>query len=95
MLLNTKAGQLALLAIETPQAQQPPGMEKINTILGWGMWAFTIACLGGFMLAGAKMLKDHRNGMGASEGALSHVAWVAAGCLVGAAAGPLVTALIG
>lgn len=84
-----------LAAIQNPTATQPPGMDKINTVLNWGMWAFSIACLFGFLAAGASMIHRHQTGELGGGQALGRVAWVAAGCLVGAAAAPLVNALVG
>lgn len=83
-----------LAALQSPIAEQPPGMEKVQTVLNWGLWGFSILCLLGFLSAAAKMLQDHRSGMG-GEAAISRVGWVAAACLLGSAASAIVNVLIG
>lgn len=70
----------------------PPGAEKFLLVLGWGAWLVTIGCVAGILLVAGRMAVQHRRGQGGGE-AGAELAWVLAACVLGAAAGPLVSAL--
>jgi hypothetical protein len=78
-------------AIETPTAVQPPGTEALNQLLQWGAWGVSFACLAGIMIVAATLALRHRRGE-AGENA-GQLGVVMAAAVLGAAAGPIVTAL--
>jgi hypothetical membrane protein len=70
--------------VPTPIAEQPPGTEKVATLLGWGKWVGLAMCVGGLMVAGAMMAINSRRGEGGEHvGAIGKV--MAAVILIGAA----------
>ena len=82
-----------VLAASTPAVEVPPGAAKINTILGWGMWIVTALGVAGFMIVGGMMMISHHQGRNSGGEHGSRFAWVAAGCIVAASAGPIATAM--
>ena len=83
---------LSSLAIDAPPAQQPPGTEALTQMLSWGAWGVSFACLlGVFAVAGAMALAHRRGEEGGAH--LGRLGWVLGAAVIGAAAGPLVTAL--
>lgn len=81
-----------VLGISQPGSQTPPGMNGVTTLLSWGGWAVSIACLAGVLIVAATMALQHRRGEGGGQ-AVGHLGWVLAACILGSGAGPLVTAL--
>lgn len=81
------------LAQPTPVA--PPGFDKVSTVMNWAMWGFEAVCVLGFLACGAAMAVQHFGGGGREPGHhVGRLAWVCFGCILGAAAVPLVNALI-
>ncbi len=72
--------------------QQPPGTNKITTLLSWGAWGVTFACVFGVLAVAAGMAVKHRRGEDGSE-QLGRLGWVLGAVVLGSAAGPLVNAL--
>jgi hypothetical protein len=82
-----------VLAANQPTVQVPPGADKIDKVLGWGMWVVTALGVAGFMIVGGMMMVSHHQGRNSGGEHGSRFAWVAAGCVVAAAAGPIATAM--
>ena len=85
--LGEQAAHLVpLAAVPNPTGVQPPGGDKLITILDWFFWIVTALAVFGIMAVGARMFFAHRHGQG-SEHMLS-LGWVLAGCaLIGSASG--------
>ena len=90
--LSTAMDTLVLAGIQTPTSVQPPGTAGLLTVLGWGAWLVTLACIGGIFGVAGKMAFAHRRGEGSE--AVGQLGWVMAGCVLIAAAGPIVNVLI-
>lgn len=70
--------------VPTPVAAQPPGTEKVATLLGWGKWIGLAMCVAGLIVAGAMMAIQSRRGEGGEHvGTIGKV--LAAVILIGAA----------
>ena len=70
--------------VPTPVAAQPPGPEKVATLLGWGKWIGLAMCVAGLIVAGAMMAIQSRRGEGGEHvGTIGKV--LAAVILIGAA----------
>lgn len=83
---------LILADINVPTPGQPPGTGGLLTALGWVAWVVTLACIGGIFLVAGKMAFAHRRGEGSE--AVGQLGWVLGACVLIAAAGPVVNALI-
>jgi hypothetical protein len=83
-----------ILAAPDPHPTQPPGTQGLLTLLDWGAWGVTLACVAGVLIVASMMAVKHRRG---EEGGdhLGKLGWVLAAAVLGAAAGPLVTAVGG
>lgn len=79
-------------AINTPTAQQPPHTEGLMTMLGWLLWIVSFAGVIGVLVVAAMMMFAHRRGEG-SETA-SKLGIVLGGCVLAAAAAPLVNMIL-
>lgn len=77
----------------TPGQVQPPGTEGLLTMLGWGSWLVSFACVCGLLTVAGMMALKHRRGDGGGE-ALGSLGWVLGACVLGSAAGPLANALV-
>lgn len=62
MIQNTIAQLMAVGPSATPTA--PPGADKITSILGWGLWIATGACIAAILFAGIKMAMGGEHGRG-------------------------------
>jgi hypothetical protein len=71
----------------------PPGAEKITLILQWGLWAVTIACVGGVLFSAGKMALNHRNGGGGGE-AMTGLIWVLVASVIAGSATSIIALLI-
>jgi hypothetical protein len=71
---------------------QPPGGDKINTVISWLTWIAMAICTMGVIIAGAMMAIGQRRGEGGEHAA--RLGWVLAGCIVIGAASGLVNALL-
>ncbi|RCK70113.1 hypothetical protein DT076_07910 [Desertihabitans brevis] len=76
------------LEIGDPTAQQPPGTEGLNTILGWGKWVALAVCILGLFAAGALMAVQSRRGEGGEH--VGKLGWALAGVVVISAAASIV-----
>lgn len=76
----------------TPVAAQPPGTQGLNTMLGWGSWVMSFACVLGIIIVAAIMAIKHRRGGG--EESMGALGWVLGACVLGTASGPIAGALI-
>ena len=82
----------ALLSIDQPTPTAPPGSEEFLKVLSWGSWGVSIACIAGVLIVAATMAVKHHRGEGGGEH-LGKLGWVLLATVLGATAGPLVTAL--
>lgn len=90
--LATAKDTLILAGIKVPAPLQPPGTAGLLTVLGWGAWLVTLACIGGIFAVAGKMAFAHRRGEGSE--AVGQLGWVMGGCVLIAAAGPIVNVLL-
>lgn len=83
-----------VLAISVGNPTQPPGTQKITTILQWTLWGVSIACvLGVFAVCGMMAISHHR---GESAGHhLGKLGVVFAAALLSTAGAGMVTAITG
>lgn len=80
---------VSLLPLATPV--EPPGFDKIDTIINWLMWGvFTLAVAGVLITAGVMMV-NNRRGEGGEHA--QRLGWVLFGCILASAASALVAAL--
>lgn len=82
-----------VLAAPSPGNSAPPGSAAFMTLLSWIGWGASIAGVAGFIAVAVGMMLSHRDGRGGTGEHGSRFAFVAAGCAIAAAAGPIVTAL--
>ncbi|MDQ1245813.1 MAG: hypothetical protein QG597_180 [Actinomycetota bacterium] len=73
--------------------QAPPGSDKIVQILKWGLWAVSIACVAGVLLAAGRMAVQYRTHGGGGE-AMTGLVWTLVACVVAGSATAVVGALI-
>jgi len=90
--LSAAKDTLILTGIKAPAAVQPPGTAGLMTVLGWGAWLVTLACIGGIFAVAGKMAFAHRRGEGSE--AVGQLGWVMGACVLIAAAGPIVNLLV-
>ena len=90
--LATAKDTLILAGIKVPAPLQPPGTAGLLTVLGWDAWLVTLACIGGIFAVAGKMAFAHRRGEGSE--AVGQLGWVMGGCVLIAAAGPIVNVLL-
>ena len=58
-------GMLAAVGVPDPgSGSAPPGSAKLLDILKWVLWGAAAVCVGGVIVAGAKMGFSHRRGDG-------------------------------
>lgn len=74
--------------VPTPVAAQPPGTEKVATLLGWGKWIGLAMCVAGLIVAGAMMAIQSRRGEGGEH--VGTIGKVLAAVIVIGAAGAIV-----
>lgn len=82
----------ALLSIAQPVPAAPPGSEKFLMVLDWASWGVSLACIAGILIVAATMAVKHHRGESGGEH-LGKLGWVLMATVLGATAGPLVTAL--
>jgi|1186.fasta_scaffold56145_3 hypothetical protein len=81
-----------VLAAPNPSQQQPPGTDKVDTILGWMMWAGSITAFIGILIVAYQfMLSPNRH---QNDGA-SSLGKVGLGMLLVGAASGIVGAVLG
>lgn len=90
--LSVTQDTLILADINAPASVQPPGTAGLLTVLGWGAWIVTLACIGGIFAVAGKMAFAHRRGEGSE--AVGQLGWVMGACVLIAAAGPIVNLLV-
>lgn len=71
----------------------PPGSEQFVTVLQWGAWLVTAACVAGVLVVAGTMAIRHRRGDGGAEAA-GGLAWVLFACVLVSSAGPVVAAIV-
>lgn len=71
---------------------QPPGTEGLITMLQWGIWIVSFVGVIGVLIVGGAMALAHRRGEGSE--AAGRLGYVMGGCVLAAAAGPLVNVFI-
>ena len=76
----------------TPKPDQPPGTQGLATLLNWLAWLATFAAVAGLLVTASLMALSHRRGEGSEH--LAHLGMVLAACVVVAASGALVGALV-
>lgn len=76
-----------------PTPVQPPGTEALSTLLNWLSWSVSFACVVGALAVAAVMAVRHRRGEDGSE-AFGKLGLVLVAAIVGAAAAPLVNAVV-
>lgn len=71
---------------------QPPGFDKVTTILGWVAWSVTALCVAGLLMVAGRMAISHHRGEGSQH--MTGLAYVAFACILVGAASGLVGALV-
>ncbi|MEJ8662309.1 hypothetical protein [Streptomyces sp. MS1.AVA.4] len=87
------AGQNALLAAPDPSkgGTNPPGWDKLMTVLHWVFLVVTALCVGGVLMVAGRMAISYRRGDGAEHaGGLGVVMFA---CVLVGSASALVTVL--
>jgi cytochrome b561 len=69
-----------------------PGVDKLQTVIGYVCWIATALCLIGLIVAGALMAVSYHRGNNQHTGRLGGVA---AGCLIVGAAAPIAGSVLG
>jgi hypothetical protein len=72
----------------------PPGSAKVVTVLRWGLWAVTIACVAGVLLSSGRMAVQYRSQGGGGGEAMTGLVWTLIACVIAASATGIVGALI-
>ena len=78
--------------VPDPVATAPPGSDKIDTVLGWGLWVVIAAAVGGVLAVAGKMAISHRRGEGGEHAA--GLGWVLAACILMGSASGIVKAFV-
>ena len=73
---------------------QPPGTDKITTLLQWTLWGVSIACVLGVLVICGMMAVSHHRGESAGHH-LGKLGAVFGGALLSGAAAGMVTAITG
>lgn len=81
-----------ILAQINPTPTQPPGTEGLGTLINWLAWGATFAAVAGLLITAALMALSHRRGEGSEH--MSRLGMVLGACVIIAAAGGLVGALV-
>jgi hypothetical protein len=71
---------------------QPPGTAGLLTILRWAAWVVSGICVLGIFVVAGRMAVLHNRGEGGQH--MTGLAMVLGACVLVAAAGPLVNALV-
>lgn len=79
--------------LPNPTPTQPPGTDKLNTLINWGAWIVLFACLVGFFVSVAKLVQGAHTGreMDGMRGLVLSLV----GCILVGAAGGIVAAITG
>ncbi len=81
-----------ILAQLNPTPTQPPGTGGLATLLNWTAWLATFAAVVGLLVTAALMALSHRRGEGSEH--MSRLGMVLGACVLVAASGALVGALV-
>lgn len=73
-------GTLILADIGNVSPSAPPGADKFETILGWTLWGAVIACVVGFIIAGAVLV--YQRAQGGTSDAQAKLAWGMVGAVI-------------
>lgn len=90
--LTAKGGTAVLAAVPKPNGTQPPGTQKLTTVLDWTFWGVTFLCVIGVLMVAGAMAVSHRRGEGGEH--LAKLGWVMGACVLGGAGSALVNALV-
>lgn len=87
------AGQNVLLAAPDPSkgGGNPPGWDKLTTVLHWVFQVVTVLCVAGVLIVGGRMAVTYRRGDGGEH--MGGLAAVMFACVLVGSASALVTAL--
>ncbi|MFJ2561320.1 MULTISPECIES: hypothetical protein [unclassified Streptomyces] len=88
-----ETGQQALLAAPDPTkgGGNPPGWDKLLTVLHWVFLAVTMACVAGVLVVAGRMAMAHRRGEGSEH--MGSLGIVMAACVLAGSASGIVTQL--
>lgn len=89
--MTTRVTAPFVLSAPQPGQTQPPGTQGLLTMLNWGGWLVSLACVAGILVCAAMMALKHRRGE--TSESLASLGWVMGACVLLAAAGPLASAL--
>uniref|UniRef100_A0AAU1M5W2 Integral membrane protein n=1 Tax=Streptomyces sp. NBC_00148 TaxID=2903626 RepID=A0AAU1M5W2_9ACTN len=87
-----ETGQHILLAVPDPSVGgNPPGYEKLLTVLHWVFLAVTVACVAGVLIVAGRMAISHRRGEGGEH--MGSLGIVMTACVLAGSASALVATL--
>lgn len=78
--------------VPVPVATAPPGADKIDKVLGWGLWVAIAVAVGGVLVVAGKMAISHRRGEGGEHA--SGLGWVLVACILMGSASGIVKAFV-
>lgn len=88
--LSAASELAAVVPIQIPDSEpvQPPGLERITTLIGWAKWVALAICLLGLLAAGALMAINARRGEGGEN--VGRIGFALGGVIVISAAASLI-----
>lgn len=75
----------------SPNAQQPPGVAGLLTLVNYAAWAFTLICVVALIIAAGKLAMAHQRGEQPGTG----IVMVLVAAVIGTSAGPILNAVTG
>lgn len=88
-LTNARLSLLEGATFPNPNAQQPPGVQGLVTLVNYASWAFTLVCVVALILSAGKMAISHHRGEPVGQG----IVMVLIAAVIGTSAGTILTAV--
>ncbi|MCQ4044276.1 hypothetical protein ACFOSC_29710 [Streptantibioticus rubrisoli] len=85
-------GYQVLAVVNPGEGSQPPGGDKLTTVLGWVAWIVCGVCVAGVLMVAGRMAVMHNRGEGGQH--MVGIAYVLGACVLVGAASALVGALV-
>lgn len=76
-------------AFPNPNAQQPPGVQGLVTLVNYASWAFSLVCVVALIVSAGSMALSHRRG----EPVGHNIVMVLVAAVIGTSAGTILTAV--
>lgn len=90
-LAHVRLSLMEAAGFPNPNAQQPPGVQGLVTLVNYAAWAFTLVCVVAIIIAAGKLAIAHQRGEQPGTG----IVMVLIAAVIGTSAGPILNAVTG